>query len=78
MPGLKTRLYPYQKRSAAEMVRRETEPLLRLDPRFEDMEGPTGRQFYYNIQTAIVLREKQEYEDARGGILAEVGDDKDC
>ncbi|MCJ1466606.1 hypothetical protein MMC07_005226 [Pseudocyphellaria aurata] len=71
MPGLKTNLYAYQKRSAAEMVRRETRPLLRLDPRFETIDGPTGRQFYYDEHTGFVLREKQEYEEVQGGILAE-------
>lgn len=72
LPGLNTNLYPYQKRSAAEMVRRETQPLLRLDPRFEIIDGPTGQQFYYDEQTGFVLRDKQEYEEVRGGILAEV------
>lgn len=74
MPGLKTSLYSYQKRSAAEMVRRETQPLLRLDPRFENIEGPTGRRCYYNKNTGQLLGDKREYEDARGGILAEVGE----
>lgn len=76
MPGLKTKLYSYQKRSAAEMVRRETEPLLGPDPRFEMMEGPTGRRFYFDRNTGILLRDKQEYEEARGGILAEVGENQ--
>lgn len=71
MPRLKTSLYSYQKRSAAEMVRRETEPLLRLDPRLEIMEGPTGRGFYYDRHSGLLLRDKREYEEARGGILAE-------
>lgn len=78
MPRLKTSLYSYQKRSAAEMVRRETEPLLRLDPRIEIMEGPTGRRFYYDRHTGLLLRDKREYEEARGGILAEVGESSDC
>ena len=72
MPGLKTSLYPYQKRSAAEMVRRETEPSVRLSPRFEIMKGPTGEQFFFDSHTGDLSRNGQEYEDARGGILAEV------
>lgn len=69
--GMKTQLHPYQKRSAAEMVRRESEPLRRLDPRFEAIQGPTGQCFYYNCENQGIYRDPQEYEDARGGILAE-------
>lgn len=78
MPGLKTSLYPYQKRSAAEMVKRETSPLLRADPRFEIMEGPTGQRFYYDGSAGVLLRDKREHEDVRGGILAEVGENVSC
>lgn len=69
--GIKTQLHQYQKRSAAEMVRRESEPLRRLDPRFEAIQGPTGQCFYYNCENQGIYRDPQEYEDARGGILAE-------
>ena len=76
MPGLKTELYPYQKRSAAEMIRRETAPSRKSDPRFQVIEGPTGRLFYYDSVTGRLRRDQQEYEEARGGILAEVGDNQ--
>ena len=69
--GIKTQLHQYQKRSAAEMIRRESEPLRRLDPRFEAIQGPTGQRFYYNSENRSIYRDPQEYEDARGGILAE-------
>lgn len=69
--GIKTQLHQYQKRSAAEMVRREAEPLRRLDPRFEAIQGPTGHCFYYNCENQSIYRDPQEYEDVRGGILAE-------
>lgn len=69
--GIKTQLHQYQKQSAAEMIRRESEPLRRLDPRFEAIQGPTGHYFYYNCENQSVYRDPQEYEDARGGILAE-------
>lgn len=69
--GIKTQLHQYQKRSAAEMIRRESEPLRRLDPRFEAIQGPTGQCFYYNSENQGIYRDRQEYEDARGGILAE-------
>ena len=69
--GLKTKLYPYQKRSAATMIRREAEPARALDPRLETLEGPTGQAFYYDRETGVLLRDKREYDEARGGILAE-------
>lgn len=72
MRGLRTRLYPYQRRSAAEMIRREVEPARTLDPRFEPFKNPTGRTFYYDERTGTLLREQRVYEESRGGILAEV------
>lgn len=72
MRGLKTALYSYQKRSAAEMVRRETSPSRTLDPRLDSMEGPTGMSYYYDKMSGILLCGRREYEEARGGILAEV------
>ena len=72
MRGLKTKLYPYQRRSAATMIRREVEPARTLDPRFEPFKNPAGRTFYYDEMTGILLREQRLYEESRGGILAEV------
>ena len=72
MPGLKTELYPYQKRSAALMIKREVEPVRTLDPRLEPLENPVGRMFYYDKMNGILLREQRVYEESRGGILAEV------
>ena len=69
--GLNTKLYPYQRRSAATMVRREAEPARILDPRLEALEGPVGNTFYYDKQSKILLRDKRTYEEPRGGILAE-------
>ncbi|KAL8797157.1 MAG: hypothetical protein Q9195_000624 [Heterodermia aff. obscurata] len=69
--GLNTLLYPYQRRSAATMVRREAEPAPILDPRLEALEGPVGNTFYYDRQTKLLLRDKRTYEEPRGGILAE-------
>ncbi len=69
--GLKTPLYPYQKRSAATMIQRECNPAFMLDPRYETHTGPTGQQYYYDGETGNILREKILYEEARGGILAE-------
>ena len=69
--GLKTGLYPYQRRSAALMIERETTPKLTLDPRLELLEGPTGQAYYYDRETGALLSDKRGYEEARGGILAE-------
>lgn len=69
--GLNTLLYPYQRRSAATMIRREAEPARILDPRLEALEGPVGNTFYYDKKTKILLRDKRTYEEPRGGILAE-------
>ena len=72
MAGLKTELYPYQRRSAAMMLRREVQPAQTLDPRLEPLENPAGRTFYYDQTSGILLREQRVYEESRGGILAEV------
>ena len=69
--GLRTSLYPYQRRSAAAMVRREAKPVMSLDPRFETFVGPVGNTLYYDIETTTLLRDQRTYEEARGGILAE-------
>lgn len=69
--GLKTGLYSYQRRSAALMIERETTPILTLDPRLERVEGPTGRIYYYDRVSGVILSEMREYDEALGGILAE-------
>ena len=69
--GLRTKLYPYQRRTVASMIRREVEPERGLDPRFQSLEGPTGQDFYYDKETGVLLRDKRTYEEARGGILGE-------
>ena len=71
LDGLKTTLYPYQRRSAAMMVQREAAPARRLDPRMEKLTGPTGVSYYYDNETGDLIRHKREYEEPRGGILAE-------
>jgi hypothetical protein len=70
--GLKTDLYPFQRRSAATMIAREVQPSRSLDPRVEPFLGPTGLKFYFDQVTGVLLRHRQEYEDVCGGILAEV------
>lgn len=69
--GLRTKLYPYQRRTVATMIKREVEPARVLDPRFQSLEGPTGQPFFYDRETGILLRDQRTYEEARGGILSE-------
>lgn len=69
--GLRTKLYPYQRRTVASMIKREVEPERALDPRLQSMEGPTGQTFYYDKETGVLLRDQRTYEEARGGILGE-------
>ncbi|KAF7177001.1 hypothetical protein CNMCM7691_004542 [Aspergillus felis] len=69
--GLKTPLYPYQRRSAAFMVQREAQPAQMLDPRLQLFKGPNGRDYYYDEEEGTIYKEKKLYSEACGGILAE-------
>ncbi|KAL4970825.1 uncharacterized protein BDV14DRAFT_206606 [Aspergillus stella-maris] len=69
--GLKTPLYPYQRRSAATMIQREVQPHQMLDPRLQPCTSPTGQVYYYDKEKGSIFREKRTYSEARGGILAE-------
>ncbi|KAF2829842.1 hypothetical protein CC86DRAFT_175932 [Ophiobolus disseminans] len=71
LAGLRTRLYPYQARSASLMVQREAAPKLQLDPRLEVRTSPNGKQFYFGARDGTFLQEPKYYEANRGGILAE-------
>jgi SNF2 family DNA or RNA helicase len=71
LAGLRTRLYPYQARSASLMVQREAAPQLQLDPRLEVRTSPNGKLFYYGARDGTALLEPRYYESVRGGILAE-------
>ncbi|KAJ5701915.1 hypothetical protein N7488_009463 [Penicillium malachiteum] len=65
--GLKTRLYPYQCRSAAMMIQRETQPARMLDPRLQAWQTPTGFEYYYDKEDGCVVRDKVMYSEACGG-----------
>ncbi|KAK4903202.1 hypothetical protein LTR27_000130 [Elasticomyces elasticus] len=71
LPGLKTVLYPYQRRSAGLMLQREAVPQLILDPRLEERQAPDGSTYYYNARDLLFLRQPRYQETCRGGILAE-------
>ncbi|KAF2277658.1 uncharacterized protein EI97DRAFT_466475 [Westerdykella ornata] len=71
IPGLKTKLYPYQARSAALMVQREAAPQLQLDPRLEVRQSPAGETYFFGARDGSFLREPRYYDSPRGGVLAE-------
>lgn len=67
--GLKTPLYPYQRRSAAAMIRREVQPSQMLDPRLQAYRGPTGQEYYYDRLEGSLVCEKKLYSEACGGMV---------
>ena len=71
IPGLKSKLYPYQARSASLMIQRESTPILQLDPRFDVRKSPDGEAFYFGARDGSFVKEPKFYEANRGGILAE-------
>ena len=71
LSGLRTALHPYQKRTVATMIRREVQPRRSLDPRLSPTKGPLGHTFFYDCHTGQILLNKREYDDFKGGVLAE-------
>jgi SNF2-related domain len=71
IPGLLTALYPYQARSAAAMIQRESSTELQLDPRFETRIGPDGSLYYYVPKDLAFYRQPQLFDSHCGGVLAE-------
>ncbi|TKX24269.1 SNF2 family N-terminal domain-containing protein 5 [Elsinoe australis] len=71
LKGFRTKLYPYQRRSAGLMLQRESESRLYLDPRFEMRIAPDGSKYYYNPRDFAFHRQPMRYEAGKGGILAE-------
>ncbi|PPJ53397.1 hypothetical protein CBER1_00917 [Cercospora berteroae] len=69
--GMKTSLYPFQRRSAGSMMQRESAPRLMLDMRLESRTAADGFQFYYSPRDMQFLKEPKYQEAPRGGILAE-------
>ncbi|KAK4174893.1 P-loop containing nucleoside triphosphate hydrolase protein [Triangularia setosa] len=71
VPSLMTTLYPYQRRSAALMLQRETRSQPVLDPRLVKVIDQFGKPWYYDAVTGSSYREPRYYERPFGGILAE-------
>ncbi|KAK3392914.1 P-loop containing nucleoside triphosphate hydrolase protein [Podospora didyma] len=71
VPGLATTLFTYQRRSAAAMLQKETQPQKVLDPRFQKVVDQVGVPWYYDSVSGACLHEPRSYDLPRGGILAE-------
>ncbi|RMD40500.1 hypothetical protein DV735_g4618, partial [Chaetothyriales sp. CBS 134920] len=69
--GMKSTLYPYQKRSVAAMLQREERPAFSQDPRKPPYRDVRGKAFYLDIFDGAVAESPELYEEARGGVLAE-------
>ncbi|PNY25671.1 DNA repair protein rad8 [Tolypocladium capitatum] len=69
--GLTTELYPYQRRSAALMLQKESAPGQVLDPRLVSVEDHAGSSWYLDPVAGTVLAEPRYYDGISGGILAE-------
>ncbi|GJE96414.1 DEAD/DEAH box helicase [Phanerochaete sordida] len=71
IPGLKSTLYTYQRRSVAAMMQRELQPGVIPDPLYVPLHGIDGSVFYFQPATMEVLRECPTVAQTRGGILCE-------
>ncbi|KAI1776547.1 SNF2 family N-terminal domain-containing protein [Hypoxylon cercidicola] len=71
VPGLTTKLYPYQGRSAALMFQREQNPGRIIDPRYKSILDQEGKPWYFDDVSGEVLRGPKYYDGICGGILAE-------
>lgn len=69
--GLTTKMLPYQRRSAAQMIQRESQPAQVVDPRLRRIKDANGIEWYCDIVAGTCLREPRIFESARGGICAE-------
>ncbi|RGP58747.1 DNA repair rad8 [Fusarium longipes] len=71
VPGLKSDLYPYQRRSAALMLQKEVQPEQVLDPRLLEIQDQEGEAWYLDPVAREVLKDPRYYDGVCGGILAE-------
>ncbi|KAF7875277.1 hypothetical protein EAF04_002449 [Stromatinia cepivora] len=66
-----TQMHPYQCRTAAMMLQRESQPAYLIDPRLREVKDQAGNNFYCDLSANVCLREPRFYEAPRGGICAE-------
>ncbi|KAK8069108.1 hypothetical protein PG994_005724 [Apiospora phragmitis] len=69
--GIKTTLIPIQRKSVAEMLRRELVPRRVLDPRLLERTDQNGNSWYSDFVRGEVLKEPRYYDAIRGGLLCE-------
>ncbi|KAK6846097.1 hypothetical protein PG987_001285 [Apiospora arundinis] len=69
--GIKTTLIPIQRKSVAEMLRRELAPSCVIDPRLLERKDQNGRPWYSDFVKGEVLRDPRYYDAVRGGLLCE-------
>ncbi|KAE8441304.1 hypothetical protein EG329_005534 [Mollisiaceae sp. DMI_Dod_QoI] len=71
IPGLKTTMHNYQRRSAAMMLQRETQPGQIIDPRLTPQFDQKGVTWFCDIDAGSCFRDPITFEAVRGGICAE-------
>ncbi|KAI0070956.1 hypothetical protein K474DRAFT_1776489 [Panus rudis PR-1116 ss-1] len=69
--GLRTKLYPYQRRSIVAMLEKELNPSSVPDPLYIPIKGMDGKEFYLQPATLELLAERPRMQQVRGGILCE-------
>lgn len=71
IPGLKTTMHNYQRRSAAMMLQRETRPGQIIDPRLTPQVDQKGVTWFCDVDSGRCFRDPRTFEAVRGGICAE-------
>jgi hypothetical protein len=69
--GMRSTLFPYQRRSVAAMIQKETQPIDIPDPLFVSIVGIDGSEFHLQPATMEILQERPMVQQNRGGILCE-------
>ena len=71
LPGLRSTLYPYQRRTVSTMMARETHIGSIEDPLYLSLQGMDGKVFYLQPATFEVVSERPRVDAVPGGILCE-------
>lgn len=70
--GIRTQLYPFQRRSLAKMLEKETEKLTAVSPNYVKLTYVTSDiPFFYDLQSGRIVFNPEIYKLPKGGILAE-------
>jgi hypothetical protein len=70
-PGMKTTLYPYQKRSLWKILQRELAPQPISGLTTAKCQAVDGRPYYINLLTCQIQTQPDKHRDVRGGIICE-------